>query len=316
MNPETTLSREQIIKLFAHNHIDIGSGPTINRITIGFTNEVHEVNGYILKVCIRPNWEAYFQKEAGFYKELYGKVLVPKIVVADDSKKLLKQSYMIYEKIAGNPLGGRWHIFSNAQRKEIIRNICEQMKSIQASEPNPQLSPKGATWQGKICEEIEKYLKIVETKELLPLNTVHSIREFIAQFKEVLKPQTLGLMYWDIHLDNIIVDLDAKVVGIVDFEHVDVVSLDFVLILVRNIMNYPQIMLSAEEEKYAKKEDYKYLRQWYEEFYPELFAFDNLERRIDFYDLADVLRMLPRFPKAAQLHERINKILSKPASIH
>src|SRR5581483_7515555 len=167
MNPETSLSREQIVELFARNHIDIGTNPTIKRITIGFTNEVHEVNEFILKICIRPNWESYFQKEVRFYKNLYGKVLVPKLLVADDSKNILRQPYMIYQKIIGNPLGGQWHRFTNEQRKGIIQTVCEQMKLIRNSEPNPQLSPKGTTWQDKKCAEIENYLKVVETKELL-----------------------------------------------------------------------------------------------------------------------------------------------------
>lgn len=310
MNPQTTLSRAQIVELFKRNHIDIGNKPAIKRITKGFTNEVHEIGDYILKVCIRPNWDEHFMQETRLYKTLYGKVLVPKIMVADSSRKLLKQPYMIYQKIAGEPLGGKWHTFSDEQRQEIVRTICEQMKIIRQSEPNPQLSPKGNSWQNKLCTDIDKYLKIVKTKELLTPPIVQGIRDFIDRFKEVLIPQTLGLMYWDVHWDNIIVDDSAKVVGVIDFEHVEVVSIDFVLIIVRNMVNYPQIMLSAEEEKYAKKEDYKYLWKWYRQFYPELFAFDNLERRIDFYDLADVLRMLPRFPKASQLHERIGKILS------
>ena len=61
---------------------------------------------------------------------------------------------------------------------------------------------------------------------------------------------------------------------------------------------------------FREADNYQYLEDWYKEFYPELFDFDNLERRIDFYDLSDILRMLPRFPHAKQLHERVNTLLS------
>ena len=308
MTPDTTLSNEQIKIIFAHH--DLADNPKINRINIGFTNEVHEVDHYILKVYVRPDWEEYFEKESRLYKALYGKVLVPKVIVCDGSKTLVDKPYIIYEKIEGNPLGGQWHKLNNDKRRAIIKTVCEQLKLIRASEPNPQLTPTNLTWQDKTIQEIEKHLKEVEIKPLLSTEIIEGVQRFIDQYKHVLKSQTLGLMYWDTHLDNIIVNDRAELVGLIDFEHVDVVSIDFLLIIIRNMMRYPHTMLSENEEKYAKKEDYQYLEDWYKEFYPELFDFDNLERRIDFYDLSDILRMLPRFPHAKQLHERVNTLLS------
>lgn len=310
MNPDTTLTNEQITQLFVDNNLKLKSSPKINRIKIGFTNEVHEVDHYILKVYVRPLWEEYFEKESRLYEALYGKVLVPKVVVTDGSKTLINKPYMIYKKIEGSPLGGQWHKLDNNQRKTIIETLCKQLKLICASKPDPQLSPSSLTWQEKTISEIEKHLRKVETEQLLSPEIINGINKFIDQFKNVLKPQTLGLMYWDTHFDNIIINNQADIVGLIDFEHVDVVSLDLLLIIVRNMMRYPYIMLSESEEKYAKKEDYQQLEDWYREFYPELFAFNDLERRIDFYDLSDILRMLPRFPKAQQLHDRLRLILS------
>ncbi len=310
MNPETTLTHEQIIEVFAANNLELNPSLKIDRIKTGFTNEVHEVNHYILKVYVRPLWEEHYEKESRLYKTLQGRVLVPKVVVSDGSKTLIDKPYIIYEKIEGSPLGGQWHKLNNDQRKKIISTLCEQLKAIRDSEPNPQLTPTGLTWQDKTIGEIEKHLKVVETRKLLSPKITNNIRRFIDRLKHVLKPQSLGLMYWDTHFDNIIINDKAKIVGLIDFEHVDVVSIDFILIIVRNMMSYPHIMLSESEEKYAKNEDYKHLEGWYKEFYPELFAFDDLERRIDFYDLSDVLRMMPRFPRAQQLHERLDKLLS------
>jgi aminoglycoside phosphotransferase (APT) family kinase protein len=310
MNPETTLTNEQITELFIQNNLNLSANPTINRIKIGFTNEVHEVDHYILKVYVRPLWEEYFKKESRLYKSLYGKIQVPKVIVSDGTKTILDKPYMIYEKIEGNPLGGQWHRLNNDQRKAIIEALCKQLKLIRSSEPSPQLTPPSLTWQNKTVDEIEKHLVKVEKEQLLSSEIIDKIHSFISSFKNVLKPQTLGLMYWDTHFDNIIVNNEAEIVGLIDFEHVDVVSVDFLLIIVRNMMKYPHIMLSESEERYAKKEDYQHLEGWYKKFYPELFAFDDLERRIDFYDLSDILRMLPRFPKAQQLHDRLSLILS------
>jgi len=64
-------------------------------------------------------------------------------------------------------------------------------------------------------------------------------------------------------------------------------------------------------EKYADKKDYVHLMDWYKEFYPEIFDFEDLETRLDLYELEGVLRLLPKFPKAKQLHERLARIIGE-----
>src|SRR3990167_1750851 len=98
-------------------------------------------------------------------------------------------------------------------------------------------------------------------------------------------------------------------VGLIDFEHTRVVSIDFLLDIVRQMVRYPWLNLNKEMEKFADKKDYKLIIDWYREFYPELFDFPDLERRLDLYELEGILRKLPRFPKAEQLHNRLQKLL-------
>jgi hypothetical protein len=59
----------------------------------------------------------------------------------------------------------------------------------------------------------------------------------------------------------------------------------------------------------ANTDDYQYLMGWFQEYYPELFDYPNLDKRIDFYELEGLLRLLPRFPEAKQIHERLALIL-------
>ena len=49
-------------------------------------------------------------------------------------------------------------------------------------------------------------------------------------------------------------------------------------------------------EPFANKADYAHLMEWYKEFYPELFDFPELERRLDLYDIADILHLPTHFP--------------------
>ena len=96
----------------------------------------------------------------------------------------------------------------------------------------------------------------------------------------------------------------------IDFEHVDVVSIDYVLNIVRQMQQHPHLNLAEEMEPYANLEDYKDMLNWFKEFYSELFAFDKLEIRINLYDLEGMLRLRPRFPNAQQINDRVEKILA------
>jgi aminoglycoside phosphotransferase (APT) family kinase protein len=307
MNPETSLSNDQIKAIFAK--YKLATDPKIRRITIGFTNEIHQVDEYILKVYLRPTTgEESFDKESGFYKNLHGKVLVPELVVADKSLELLDKPFIIYKMIEGEPLGSCWHKLTDSQRKQIIEDVCVQIKLIQRSDTNPQLN-SGQTWQEQMIATIQTDLKVAKDNQLLSRDIITQIEDYLPRSAGVLEQQTLGLMYWDVHLDNLIVNEQSKLVGIIDFEHVDVVSIDFVLTIIRQMVRYPHLMLAEDMEQYANKADYQYVMDWFKEFYPELFEFPKLERRIDLYELADLLRLLPRFPKAQQLHDRLNLIL-------
>ena len=308
MNPETSLSNQQITEIFRQHKLD--QNPKISRITIGFTNEVHQVDDYILRICVRPGFESKFKNEVRLYKELKGKAMVPELVIADDSFRLIDKPYMIYKMLPGEPAGSRWHLLNDSQRRLIIKDFCGQLRIISRLEPNPQLD-KGQSWQDFCLAAIDEDLAKIEKQKLLPDNTLQRVKDYIEQTKPVLQPEKLTLFYWDANLDNIIIDKHGKMVGLIDFEHVSVVSLDFVLDIVRQIQRYPWLNLSTEYEKYADKKDYEHLMEWFEEFYPELFDFPQLEKRLDFYELEGILRKIPRFPTAKQLHERLAGIIGQ-----
>ena len=306
MPPKTSVSNTRIDEIFSI--YKLATKPTIRRITVGFTNEIHQVDNYIIKIYVRPDGEKSFDIESAFYKNLYGEVMVPKLVVADKSQKLIGKPFIIYKIIQGEPLGNTWHTLTDSERKNIIRAVCEQIKLIRETESKPQLEA-GETWQQQIVSTIGQSLELVHNEHLLSEQTIAYITEFVETYQNTLGKQVLALTYWDVHLDNIIVNKQHNLTGLIDFEHVDVVSIDYLLNNIRRLVRYPHLTLSPEMEDKANAADYEHLMEWFEEYYPELFDFPELERRIDLYELADVLRQLPRFPKAQQLHDRISSIL-------
>lgn len=307
MPPDTLTKPESIAAIFtAHS---LGNNLPARRITVGFTNEIHHVGNYILKVYARPD-TAYisYEKETALFEKLKGKVLVPELVAKDASGATIPQPYIIYRYIAGKPAGHVWHLLTPEQRKQLIYDGIQQLKAIAASDPNPMLKDY-PSWRAQIETKLNSFLDVVRQQKLFGDDTVQSLQHYIDGNIRLLEQANLGLQYWDFHLDNWIVD-DGKLVGMIDFEHVDVVSIDYVLNIVRQMQNYPHLNLAEEMEQFANPEHYKDMLNWFKEFYPELFDFDGLETRINLYDLEGMLRLRPRFPNAKQIDDRVAKILA------
>ncbi len=308
MNPETTLTNDQITDIFRRHGL---SAKYIRRITIGFTNEIHEVDGYILKVCIKEENEPQFKKETFLYEALKGKVTIPELVAVDTSKTLIGSYYMIYRRIEGDPLASHWHELTNEQRKELIKQFCEQLKLIATFDRTEyarvcHVEPN-LDWRRHHLAEIRRWQALVTEKKLFSPEKLQAIDEFVERHQHVLKPQQLAVAYWDVHFDNILIDQNMNFVGLIDFESVDIVSIDYTLATVRRMVQEPHRYLSLEMEPFAKKADYEHLMEWYEKFYPELFDFPELERRLDLYDLADILRLRVYFPNESE--ERLDRCL-------
>ena len=311
MNPETTLTKEQIIEIFAEHKLAPIS--KIRRITTGFTNEVYEVDEYILKVCGKSQAEHRFDQEVYLYKVLQGIVRLPKVVATDISRSIIDRRYMIYEKLKGNPLGSRWHLLTDSQREQIIKDLCNDLKLIDnfpyqdyAKTFNLDSHP---VWSDVISEKFSDGLDKLKRIRVLGEDVLDTIQQYINKNQSVLEPQKLGLVYWDVQLDNIIVSDKDEYVGLIDFENLMIASIDYRLFEVKVMSEHAQIFMAESLELDAKIEDYKNLTKWYKKYYSELFDFPELDTRIKLYELIDVLEKLPDWPTAHQLHERLENII-------
>ena len=313
MNTVNSLSPEQITATFRRHHL--ANHPAITRITTGFTNEVYAVDDYILKVCVDPKNEPNFEREVFLYEALRGLARIPEPVVVDTSKILLSRFYMIYPKIEGDPVGRRWHLLTDRQRREFVADLCQQLKRIDNFPLREYalrfgLDPHLA-WKEERVQDLLQALAVIREKEILPETTLHAIERYILENSYVLNSQSLGLVFWDVQWDNMLIDSRNRLAALIDFEGISIASIDFRLMIIRAMAARPHLFMSEEMESYANIADYQGLMAWYQEFYSELFDFPDLERRVDLYELGDVLHHLPAWPKTKQLHDRLSKILAR-----
>ena len=94
--------QEIINKIIQKNTSLFGDNPKIQKINVGFTNTIYNVNdSYIIKICTNPNNESEFQKEIDFYNSNKDNELIPKLYYSNTDKKDVPYFYEIIEKVPG-----------------------------------------------------------------------------------------------------------------------------------------------------------------------------------------------------------------------
>lgn len=305
------LMKRKIIKsIFQNQNLVFNGG--IEKIAVGFTNDVYSVDDqYILKVCSAEDNQPYFKREAALYEYYRQELPVPELVVYDASKAIIDQHYMIYQKIAGENLYNVWHILTNEQKQSVIRELCDILCKINQADiadlPEAAWLESQVNWKSTVTNKLQKYLHIAELMKTLSSDEIDLVLGFIKQHQHILDEQKIGLVYWDAHFDNILVD-GVHIVGLLDFERTEVASIDYALDIVRRMMDQPKKYMSEYAEQFAKNEDYSQLMDWYQLYYPELFDFSELNRRLDLYDIAHNLEDLENWPQVDSLKANILKV--------
>ena len=303
------MDQKIVEQIFLHH--GLGEIKSFQKIEIGWTNKVFSVNdNFILKFCEDETNEEKFEREVFFYEFFENKVPVPKIRIYDNSKKIYGKFFMIYPKIQGDNLYSKWHLLSNEERNNITAQLCEILKVISKS-PYDEFVKRlnlnsSMNWRDKVVSQIEKSLGEIAKRQLLQPEFIKAIRNFVEQNSHVLAEQKIALVYWDAHFDNILVQ-NTKIVGILDFERTELSSIDFNLDIVKRMVEYPKKYMSEEFEKFARKEDYAQLLDWFREFYPELFDFKDLDKRLDLYAVEHDLDTLLGWPNSDEVKQMIAK---------
>lgn len=283
---------------------------SVKKIDIWFTNIIYEVNEkFIVKICKKIKNQKNFEKEVFLYKLFSDKIQVPKIIHFDKTKKYIKKYFYICNKIEGDNLYSTWHLLKEPERKNIIKKLCDTLKVINSywieEYKNEYQISDEINWEKFIVSGIKKYLKKVKDRNILEYKVIEDIENYVSENKYVLKDKKIWIVYWDAHFDNILVK-DSKIVWILDFEWMELMSIDYVLDLVFRMEKYPHIYVSKEEnEKLIDKEHYKNLVTYYKEFYPELFDFKEINKRVALYSIRYDLRLLLKFPKVNSLKMRL-----------
>ena len=292
--------QETISTIIKQNSQLFGDNPQIKKINVEFTNTKFVVNDlYIIKICTNEDNENNFKNEINFYKENTGNNLLPKLYVSDIDKKDVPYCYEIIEKIDGVSLYNVWHTFSEDERENIIKQLCEAMKSIHSNKSKGQ----NFDWNNYLQNQFTELYSKTKTLNVFTEQEQKLIEYAFSKFSKYLKKEELVLVHNDLHFDNIFYK-DGKI-KIIDFERSMYAPKDFELDILYRMIRKPWKFASEETEQYTNSSDYTNIKLYIEKYYPELVNVEFLPQRLAIYDMIYYLSQLIDYPNSKELKNDI-----------
>jgi len=286
---------KNIIKL---NKNIFGENINLEKINIGFTNTIYEIDKkFIVKICTNINNEENFKKEIEFYKANKDNNLIPKLHYSNIEKKEIPYLYEILEKIEGVTLYNVWHVFSEEQREDVIRQLCNAMKHMHDN--------KGQTynWAEYLKNKFIPLFNQAKNQKILNEKEINILEQSYICFEKYLDSNEFVLIHNDLHFDNIFIN-NGKI-KIIDFERSMYAPRDFELDILYRMIRKPWKFAGDDTEKFTDKKHYINIMAYIEKHYPELINIDNLYKRLAIYDMIYFLAQYVKHPEYEDLKEDV-----------
>lgn len=271
---------------------DILKGQKFKLITAGFTNTIYSVDNYIIRICTDSKNEERFENEINFYKENRDNNGIPKLYVSDTTKSVVPYYYEVIEKVDGNTLYELWYRLSDIERRKIVIQIIDILKSFHSKEV-----------KGYDFLEIMK-TKILYLKDKCNLDD-ELLKNLIDMCYKYFKENKFGLIHGDLHFDNFI--SDGTNLYLLDFERCMVAPIDYDFRIFSIYDSEPYLWASAKTDMLAVETDYQNLMSMFLENYQELNEIPYINERLEFYSIIELLENY----KNTKSQERLEKIKEK-----
>lgn len=248
----------------------------IEQSTSGFTNVVFFVDErYVVKFSTTKKQVEKLEKEISFYRNS-NLSFIPKYI---SSGKIDDTSYLIIERIKGETLFHVWHTLSENERKDVTKQIAKILNKFH-EQPGSFLADKfiQTAWQEKWQKSFDLNIRILEKYHFDTSNLKNFAEYNIPKLFEKTKN---GLVYNDAHFDNFIYN-EGKIF-LIDFDRVLYCSIDYELLILKQMLDNPIKFASLEDEPYVNLEDYSQIYADIKKLCPDMFDFENIDDRIFVY---------------------------------
>ena len=244
-------------------------------INSGFTNTIYKVGDYIVKICTDTENEESFTREITFYQKHPTIPHIPKLYLADSSKKIIPYIYEIISYLEGPTIYEIWPKLDEKARVNIINQITTIIKNLHS------ISVPSFAFSKEIKETLTKLLNQTNLGELFNLNSL------LDKCSIYFKDNIFGLIHHDLHFDNFIYHNDE--VYLIDFEQVKAYPIDYDFKIFYRMQTYPWKWASIKTDMLTIPSDYYNLMTYFKESYPVLKTINYLDDRLKIYTLIDLL---------------------------
>lgn len=303
MNPETKLTDEQTREICARHNISYRSH---SRLNFGFSHEVHQLNDDLIIKLFNTSSPVNFETELVLLQSDLD-FPKPKLITSYKATNEQDRSYIIMSFIPGFSLGSKWHEATDDQREQLIASISKTLAAINHIESQT-IGDTSDSWDTIVEQRIKKLTDKLLVKNILTDEQARKVTATIDTNKKYLAGSELLPVYWDIHFDNFLVNEQFELQAIIDLENVQIAALDYPLFVVQKLTDEPQKYLREEDEQYADVKDYARLKEWYRKYYPEMFAFENIDERVKLYQLIDTLHLLVDWSHDRELYDKLEAL--------
>lgn len=303
MNPETKLTDEQVKVVCVRHNIPYHSH---TRINTGFSHEVHKLNDDLVIKLFNTSNPVNFKTELALLQSDLD-FPRPKLVANYEGTNKQDRSYIIMGFVPGISLGSKWHEATDEQRERLIQDISKTLVTINRLDPKT-IGDTSDDWQTIVEKRIRKLIDKLTGKNILTDKQAEKVIATVEANGQFLADSKLYPVFWDIHFDNFIVNEQFELQAVIDLETVIIAALDYPLFVVEKLTNEPHKYLREEDEQYADLKDYARLKEWYRTYYPEMFAFENLDKRVRLYQLIDTLHLLIDWSSSTELYDKLDAL--------
>ena len=187
-------------------------------------------------------------------------------------------------KLPGVTLNDKWGELKKADKENYIKQICEftDFVSKQDYSTSKRLFPQIKKWRNWVKDQFYSNLHIAFDNQIITKDEFSDLEKIYLKKEFSLEEQKMQIMYYDIHFGNFLID-NGNISGILDFERVDWVSIDYALNWIKR--------MDSHSHEYSIKKDKDSILEIFRKYNPSLFEFQHLEERLAIYEMLSDLRI-------------------------
>lgn len=276
-----------------------------------FTNTIYSLGEkYILKICTSKNNEENFVRATNFCAKYENILKTPHIVYSDLSKNDIEFYYVLMEKVKGENLSNVWTELEQKKREDVIFKLTNKIKDIHMIDDDifSNVLVETNAWAQKFYEDICNRLKALYDNKIVSQQFETDIFKFIENNICYLEESNYAICHADLHFDNIMLDENQEIV-ILDFDRLRKSSIDYELDVINRMCFNPNIILQHNNRKKYESMMFNNLMEMMAQFYPQLFDFEHLDKRLKVYGIKQYLNILSQ-KKNKRIVEEIIEFLN------